>query len=50
MLLAGGIAGLLVGGLGSRIVMRISALAAPDRAQGSITEAGATVGRITADV
>lgn len=49
VLLAGGISGLLVGGLGSRIVMRISALAAPDRAQGTITEAGATVGRITSD-
>ena len=47
--LAGAIAGMLVGGLGSRIVMRISALAAPDRAQGSVTEAGAIVGRITAD-
>jgi len=48
-MLAGGISGLLVGGLGSRIVMRIAALAAPDRAQGTITEAGATVGRITSD-
>jgi hypothetical protein len=49
VLLAGGVAGLLVGGIGSRVVMRISALAAPDRAQGSITEAGASVGRITAE-
>lgn len=49
VLLAGGISGVLVGGVGSRVVMRISALAAPDRAQGTITEAGATVGRITAD-
>jgi hypothetical protein len=49
VLLAGGVSGLLVGGLGSRIVMRIAALAAPDRAQGTVTEAGATVGRITSD-
>ena len=49
MLLAGGIAGLLVGGVGSRIFMRIAALAAPDAARGATTEAGATVGRITAE-
>ena len=49
VLLAGGIAGLLVGGVGSRIVMRIAALAAPDSAQGATTEAGATVGRISAE-
>jgi hypothetical protein len=44
---AGGLAGLLVGGLGSRIAMRIAALTARDVAQGLTTEAGATVGRIT---
>ena len=49
VLLAGGIAGFSVGGLGTRIAMRIAALAAGDQAQGRITEAGATVGRITAE-
>jgi hypothetical protein len=44
---AGGLAGLLVGGLGSRVAMRIAALAARGGAQGLTTEAGATVGRIT---
>lgn len=44
---AGGLAGLLVGGLGSRVAMRIAALTARDVAQGLTTEAGATVGRIT---
>jgi len=47
--LAGGIAGVAVGGVGSRVAMRIAALAAGDPARGRITEAGATVGRITAD-
>ena len=49
IVLAGSIAGLVVGGLGSRVAMRIAALAAGDPAQGRITEAGATVGRITAE-
>jgi hypothetical protein len=41
-----GIAGALVGGLGSRLVMRLSALAAPE-ARGALTEAGNVVGEIT---
>ncbi len=45
--LAGGVAGLLVGGFGSRVAMRIAALTARDGAQGLTTEAGATIGRIT---
>jgi hypothetical protein len=49
VVLAGSVAGLVVGGLGSRVAMRIAALAAGDPAQGRITEAGATVGRITAE-
>jgi hypothetical protein len=47
--LAGGIAGFAVGGIGSRVAMRIAALAAVDPARGRITEAGATIGRITAE-
>jgi hypothetical protein len=47
--LAGGIAGFAVGGVGSRVAMRIAALAADDPAHGRITEAGATVGRITVE-
>jgi hypothetical protein len=45
--LAGAIAGLGVGGLGSRVAMRIAAFAAGDHARGLTTEAGATVGRFT---
>ena len=41
-----GIAGALVGGLGSRIVMRLAALAAPE-ARGLLTENGNVVGEIT---
>jgi hypothetical protein len=44
---AGGVAGVVVGGLGTRIAMRIAALTAGDIAQGLRTEAGATIGRIT---
>jgi hypothetical protein len=44
---AGGIAGVVVGGLGSRIAMRIAAVTARDVAEGLRTEAGATIGRIT---
>jgi hypothetical protein len=44
---AGGVAGVVVGGLGSRVAMRIAALTANDVAQGLRTEAGATIGRIT---
>ncbi len=41
-----GIAGAIVGGLGSRIVMRLAALAAPE-VRGAVTENGAVVGEIT---
>jgi hypothetical protein len=44
---AGGFAGMILGGLGSRIAMRIAALAAPNSAQGFPTEAGARIGEIT---
>jgi hypothetical protein len=44
---AGGAAGVLVGGIGTRIAMRIAAMTARDSAQGLTTEAGATIGRIT---
>jgi len=42
-------AGLLVGGLGSRVVMRLSATAANGAVQGAITENGNRVGEITAE-
>ena len=45
--LGGVIAGALVGGLGGRIVMRISAMAAGDAVQGVATDAGNRVGNIT---
>ena len=45
---AGLIAGVLVGGVGGRIVMRISAIAAPSRVNGILTESGAVIGDITA--
>jgi hypothetical protein len=41
-----GIAGALVGGVGSRVVMRIAALAAPE-VRGALTENGNVVGEIT---
>lgn len=44
---AGIIVGTVVGGLGGRIVMRISAIAAGDALQGIRTEAGNRVGEIT---
>lgn len=44
--LAGLFAG-LAGGLGARVVMRLSALAAPAAVHGSQTEAGAPIGEIT---
>jgi len=47
LFVAGGLAGMLAGGAGSRIAMRLSALAAPDSAQGLPTEAGATIGQLT---
>ena len=46
--LAGFVAGLIVGGIGSRIAMRISAATAGPALQGALTEAEATVGKITA--
>ncbi len=45
--LAGVLAGFVVGGLGGRIAMRISAIAAGDRLQGVTTDAGFRVGEIT---
>ena len=44
---AGGFAGMIAGGLGSRLAMRIAALAAPEAIQGFPTEAGARIGEIT---
>ena len=46
VVLACGVAGALVGGFGSRLVMRLAALAAPE-ARGMMTEAGNVVGEIT---
>ena len=46
--LSGFAAGLIVGGIGSRIAMRIVAITAGDADQGAITDAEATVGEITA--
>src|SRR5919109_1108234 len=43
---ASGVAGVLVGGLGSRLVMRIAALAAPE-ARGLLTENGNLIGEVT---
>lgn len=45
--LAGFIAGLIAGGVGSRMAMRVSAIAAGGAEQGALTEAGNVVGRIT---
>ncbi len=45
--IAGVIAGLVVGGLGGRLFMRIAGATAPDFAQGATTEAGNRVGEIT---
>ncbi len=41
------VTGLLVGGLGGRLFMRVAGAVAPDSAQGATTEAGFTVGEIT---
>lgn len=46
--LAGLITGVMVGGFGGRLFMRIAGAAAPDRVQGAGTEAGFTVGEVTA--
>ena len=45
-MVAAGIAGAIAGGLGSRVVMRIAAMTAPERA-GQLTENGNIVGQIT---
>lgn len=45
--LAGAATGILVGGVGGRIFMRFSAIAAPDYAAGASTEGGNIVGEIT---
>jgi hypothetical protein len=45
--LAGVISGILVGGVGGRLFMRLAAAAAGERARGAGTEAGFTVGEIT---
>lgn len=47
-LVGGIIAGVLVGGLGSRLVMRVLAATSGDGAQGALTEAEERVGQITA--
>ena len=44
---AGVTAGLLVGGIGGRIFMRLSAMIAPERAVGAFTENGNVIGDIT---
>jgi hypothetical protein len=46
--IAGALAGLLVGGIGGRIVMRLSAIAGGPDVVGTITENGNAVGQITA--
>ena len=43
------IAGLIAGGVGGRIIMRISAVTAPDLVQGALTEGGNTVGAFSLD-
>jgi hypothetical protein len=45
--LAGLVAGIIVGGAGARLFMRIAGAAAGERARGATTEAGFTVGEIT---
>jgi hypothetical protein len=45
--IAGFVAGLVVGGAGSRLAMRILALTSADFLRGAGTEAGATIGEIT---
>lgn len=46
--LAGLITGIVVGGFGGRLFMRVAGAAAPDRVRGAGTEAGFTVGEVTA--
>lgn len=45
--IAGLFTGILVGGIGGRLFMRLAGAAAPDAAQGRGTEAGFTVGEVT---
>ena len=45
--IAGVITGVLVGGVGGRVLMRIAAVAAPDRVIGATTENGNRIGDIT---
>ncbi len=47
-IISGAAAGLIAGGVGSRVAMRIVAITARDADQGAITDAQATVGEITA--
>jgi len=46
--IAGLVTGFVVGGIGGRLFMRVAGAAAPESAQGALTEAGFTVGEITA--
>ena len=46
---AGLVAGVAIAGLGGRLVMRVLAVTSGDAAQGRLTEAGETVGRISSD-
>jgi hypothetical protein len=46
VVVASGVAGATVGGIGSRVMMRLAALAAPE-VRGAVTENGAVVGEIT---
>ncbi len=41
--------GLIVGGIGGRVLMRIAAIVAPDNVTGAATENGNAIGDITAD-
>ena len=45
--LSGALAGALAGGIGGRLLMRIAAVAAPEGAQGLLTENGNQIGEIT---
>jgi hypothetical protein len=45
--IAGVVAGIFVGGVGGRVLMRVAALLAPDRATGALTESGNRVGDVT---
>ncbi len=47
--IAGVITGVMVGGLGGRVLMRMSAIAAPDYVTGASTEGGNVIGEITVD-